>query len=224
MPEYRIIRTRRKTAAIMVRGDTQVEIRGPLHLSDKAAADFYAQHIDWVLRQQEKLRERGAVKQAALASLPQSMIFRGRAWPVERAATGKARMADGVFLIPDSSVADSRKKLESLYRGAARKHLKARAAELARQTGLHPKNVTINSARTHWGACSPKNAITLSWRLAAADDGCIDYVIVHELAHTVEHNHSPRFWALVSRTIPDYKIRRKRLREYQRLLEDEGWF
>jgi len=223
MPEYRIVRTRRKTAAIMVRSDTLVEIRGPLHLSDEAAESFFSQHRDWVFRQQERLRERGEAKQTALASLPQRIIFRGRAWPVELSC-GKARMADGVFLIPDGSVPDSRKKLESLCRDAARNHLKARALELARQTGLNPKTVTVNSARTHWGACSPKNAITLSWRLAAADDGCIDYVIVHELAHTVEHNHSPRFWALVAQAIPDYKQRRKRLREYQKLLENEGWF
>lgn len=224
MPDYRIVRTHRKTAAIMVRSDTQVEIRGPMHLSDKAAADFYSQHRDWVLRQQERLRERGEAKQTALASLPQRIIFRGRAWPVERSGGGKARMADGVFFIPDGSVPDARKKLENLYRGAAREYLNARVLELARRTGLEPKTVTVNSARTHWGACSAKNSITLSWRLAAADDGCIDYVIVHELAHTVEHNHSPRFWALVARTIPDYKQQRKRLREYQKLLEDEGWF
>lgn len=223
MPEYSIVRTRRKTAAIVVRGDGRVEIRGPLHLSDKAAADFYLRHRDWVLRQQEKMRRRGEARREALASLPERIVFRGRVRPVERGG-GKARVADGVFIIPEGGAADAREKLEKLYRGEAQKYLKARVSELAAHTGLEPKTVTVNSARTHWGACSAKNGVTLSWRLAAADDGCIDYVIVHELAHTAEHNHSPRFWALVSRTIPDYKLRRKRLREYQRLLEDEGWF
>jgi len=224
MPEYRIVRTRRKTAAIMVRSETLVEIRGPLHLSDEAAAAFFAQHVDWVRRQQERLRERGEKKQAALAKLPQRIVFRGRTLPVESAGAGKAQWADGVCFIPEGSGETRRKSLESIYQKEARTYLKARALELARQTGFAVKDVTINSARTHWGACSAKNAITLSWRLAAADDGCIDYVIVHELAHTLEHNHSPRFWALVARTMPDYKLRRKRLKEYQKLLEDEGWF
>ena len=74
-------------------------------------------------------------------------------------------------------------------------------------------SVNLKYNRSNWGSCSTKGNINLSTCLLFAPDDVIDYVIIHELAHLVEMNHSPRFWALVEAAMPDYKLKKKWLRD-----------
>jgi predicted metal-dependent hydrolase len=80
-------------------------------------------------------------------------------------------------------------------------------------------SITITSAKTRWGSCSGDNALRYTYRLLYCPKEIIDYVVVHELAHTVEHNHSKRFWQVVERYIPDWKERRKWLKAHGILME-----
>ena len=110
------------------------------------------------------------------------------------------------------------KETVEAYRKAARAHITARVAFFAKLMGVTPLSISINSARTRWGSCSAKKRLNFSWRLMLGDDDVIDYVVVHELAHIVEMNHSVRFWAVVESVLPDYKVRRKRLKELAKRL------
>lgn len=73
--------------------------------------------------------------------------------------------------------------------------------------------ITLKHNQSNWGSCSSKGNINLSTRLLFAPNEVRDYVIIHELAHLIEHNHSPRFWKLVANVMPDYQIQEKWLRE-----------
>ncbi len=95
----------------------------------------------------------------------------------------------------------------------AREELPPKVAYYAQRMGLQPTGMTITSARTRFGSCSPKNRLCFSWRLMDYPEAAIDYVVVHELAHIVHKNHGPQFWALVERYMPDYRARRALLRE-----------
>lgn len=75
--------------------------------------------------------------------------------------------------------------------------------------GVRPASVLITSAQTRWGSCSAKGTICFSWRLMRMPADFVEYVVVHELAHLVELNHSPRFWAVVRSVLPDYEQRRE---------------
>jgi len=110
-----------------------------------------------------------------------------------------------------------------VYRLVAKNLLTNKVAGYAKQMGVTPIAVKINGAKTHWGSCSGKNSINFSWRLVMADDDVIDYVVVHELAHIKEHNHSDRFWAVVEGVLPDYKARQAKLKELQKRLAHEDW-
>ena len=78
--------------------------------------------------------------------------------------------------------------------------------------GIIPEHVSINSAKTRFGSCSAANRLNFSCRLMEHDERAIDYVVVHELAHIVHHNHSKAFWALVESYMPDYRERKKLLK------------
>jgi predicted metal-dependent hydrolase len=82
-----------------------------------------------------------------------------------------------------------------------------------------PAKVKISSAKSYWGSCSGKNVISFSWRIIMASDKTIDYVVVHELSHIKQHNHSKKFWAEVEKIIPKYKDCKKELRELQRKID-----
>lgn len=83
----------------------------------------------------------------------------------------------------------------------------------AARMGISYGNITIRNQRTRWGSCSSKGNLNFNWRLLMMPQSVMDYVVVHELAHRREMNHSPRFWAIVEQYIPDYKERRRWLRE-----------
>jgi len=76
------------------------------------------------------------------------------------------------------------------------------------------KNVRLKYNRSNWGSCSTKGNVNLSTRLLFAPDDVIDYVIIHELAHLIEMNHSPRFWKIVKDAMPDYQDKEKWLKKY----------
>ena len=106
-------------------------------------------------------------------------------------------------------------ELEAQCRKLAQEILPGKVAHYAGLMGVAPAQVKISGAQKRWGSCSSKGSLNFSWRLMLAGDDAVDYVVVHELAHLLEMNHSPRFWAIVARALPDYKIRQKKLKEIQ---------
>ena len=95
----------------------------------------------------------------------------------------------------------------------ARKIFAAKVAYYQQFTGGNYTSITIRDQKTRWGSCSGRGTLSFNWRLILAPAEILDYVVVHELCHLTHMNHSKEFWALVGSVIPDYKIRRKWLKE-----------
>lgn len=97
-------------------------------------------------------------------------------------------------------------------RALAKEVLPQKTAAYAEIMGVKPTAVHITSAKTRYGSCSGKNSISYSLYLMEKSDRCIDYVVVHELAHIIYHNHKKEFYALIESVLPDYKERIKELK------------
>jgi predicted metal-dependent hydrolase len=93
--------------------------------------------------------------------------------------------------------------------------LRERLATLAARLDVAVRRVTIRGQHTRWGSCSPRGAIALNWRLVQMPDSVRDYILVHELMHLHQRNHSRKFWALVERACPDYRAARRWLRAHE---------
>lgn len=108
-------------------------------------------------------------------------------------------------------------KRVSELRALAATELPRRVEYYSEKMGLYPTSVKITSAATRFGSCSGKNSICFSYRLMLYPPEAVDYVVVHELAHIKEKNHSARFYALVERYMPDYREREKLLKKTPKL-------
>ena len=111
------------------------------------------------------------------------------------------------------------KEEEKKLRKAAKAILPVKTKYYAQKMGLKYGRITITGAKTRFGSCSSEGNISYSFRLMRFPNDAIDYVVVHELAHLVEMNHSQKFWDIVASVFPDYKDRRKLLRQSDNLSE-----
>ena len=135
---------------------------------------------------------RGVSQKRALAFLDEKA-----AW-IEAA---RERLARKRAALPPQLPPEERKARVEELRRAAKADLPGRIARLSEATGLKYEKLSIRASRTKWGSCSGRNHISLSLFLMTLPEHLRDYVIIHELCHTVHHNHSPRFHALVDRLV-----------------------
>lgn len=119
----------------------------------------------------------------------------------------QAEVSGETLRLRQSAVEQSSTKraLENFYRRRAREHLVSRADHYAEEMGVEYNKIEIRNQRTKWGSCSTSGTLGLNWRLMMAPPNVIDYIVVHELAHLREANHTDEFWRLVANHCPDYQ-------------------
>ena len=126
-------------------------------------------------------------------------------WILQKMETMKERR--GNSLLANVSAADYLK-----YKEQARALATQKVTDFGQIYGLNYNRIFIRNQKTRWGSCSAKKNLNYNFRLALLPERLVDYIIVHELCHLQEMNHSHRFWSLVEQTIPYYKEARKELR------------
>ena len=116
----------------------------------------------------------------------------------------------------DELPAEMKIKLLSWYKNNAKEYLIERTKQISDIVNIKFNQIKIGSANTRWGSCSTKNNINFTYKLLFLPTEIIDYVIVHELSHIIEHNHSGKFWLVVKKIMPDYQERQKQLKHFQK--------
>lgn len=156
-----------------------------------------------------QITQEGQLVVRAPRLLSQSQILRfveeKSAW-IEKKFRQAARRAQTV---PPALTAHEEQQLKSLARDA----FIERACLYAKKMGVEFKQIRLGSAKTRWGSCSPKGNLNFNWRLINAPTDVLDYVVVHELSHLIERNHSARFWTKVGEFCPRYQSARRWLKE-----------
>ncbi|MHB1687647.1 MAG: M48 family metallopeptidase [Ignavibacteriaceae bacterium] len=117
-----------------------------------------------------------------------------------------------IIISPENSKIELRKLFDAWLKLQAKNFLAGRAAELARQFGFQINKISIRGQKTRWGSCSARGSLSFNFMLMQHRKEAIDYVIIHELCHLREMNHSQNFWMLVEKFCPDYKNLRKELK------------
>ncbi len=216
---YTLIRSRRKTISIRILPSGEVEVRAPIRASRRAVEKFIYEKSEWIRLNIQRNQELYRQKKKSLESFPRQIPFLGAQLPV---LEGEVSFSRGVFYLPRKPLGELLPLLQGVYKEQAAAYLPSRTEYWAEKTGLYPEGISVGSAKGSWGSCSGKNTIRFSCWLMAAPPQAIDAVIVHELCHIREHNHSKKFWSLVETFIPDYSLQRQRLKDTLRNLEAAG--
>jgi predicted metal-dependent hydrolase len=166
---------------------------------------FLERSEPWILKRRARAQSDQAARGPWIAG--SRFLFRGEEVALEVAGEAdvvKLRFADQVVVRP-RSLPDYREAIAAHLRQLAALELPKRTWELARHHGITIHRVTVRAQKTRWGSCSIRGAISLNWRLIQAPATVVDYLIIHELMHRREMNHSARYWKLVAEACPGYR-------------------
>lgn len=186
--------------------------------------EFLVSKSGWILKGYQSRIDDYEKKIRFLKGLGDSVLLLGRETRVEYEASEKTWFRYkspepfSVFA-PERYLKEHRQTL--LYhalRKFAEQYLPQRLEHWSQVTELEFNRVRIKDLKSKWGSCSSRRNINLNWQLVFLDENLIDYVLVHELMHLREMNHSPQFWKWVARFCPDYKVLRNQLKEQQWLV------
>lgn len=219
IPIDQLVRTRRRTIALIVQPDGTLTVRAPLQLSEARIRRFVDSHADWVARHQELARRSPpAARKQFLAG--ETFLLLGSRYPLQILPRQRPALTfDGqTFRLAESARGRAEQVFVQWYRAQAGEVLTRRVSTLAAAHGFSWKKVRISSARTRWGSCSPNGTLSFPWRLVLAPLPVVDYVVIHELVHTQIRNHSRAFWLEVARLLPGYKAHVRWLKQNGRQL------
>lgn len=199
----RSLRARRYRLTLRKDGVAVVTI--PARGSEAEARRFANEHAGWLARARARHDRRPKAPQQWTIGTP--VLWRGELVEIRLAREGPhpaVSLAADVFNLPTLD-GDLRPALEAQWARRAKIELPARLWELAAETGVDLKHVTVRNQRSRWGSCSPHGTISLNWRLVQTPEPVRDYICYHELMHLREMNHSPRFWARVADVCPGWR-------------------
>lgn len=218
---YELIRSKRKTLAVLITEQGKVQVRAPLRLSEKQIREFVEKHRAFISKTAQERQSAWQEKASFSVTQGDTLLVFGREYPVRFAE--KAQFTGEYFEIPKGDFEAVKGQIIKEYKRLAQEWIPKRTYELAREIGVEPLSVRVNSAKTRWGSCSGKNALNFSWRLILADRDTIDYVIIHELCHIRHHNHSIAFWKMVEGFVPHYQTFQQNLKHISKRLQRENW-
>lgn len=220
--DYRLIRARRRTIGMEV-DLSGLTVRAPRWVTLSEIEDALVERAQWIVKALAEWRGRRREVMPRQWKSGAPILFRGRELALEVYPSRRTRIAPDLFNL---TVLHPRAQDETEVAQVVVKWLREQAWSLvAPQVRTYAGRVTraepllrLSNARSEWGSCNARGEIRLNWRLVQLPPALAEYVVAHEVAHLVELNHSPRFWALVETLIPGHVTLRRELEDWTALL------
>jgi predicted metal-dependent hydrolase len=199
-----VFRPRARRYLLGLQPDGTARLVIPRRGSEAEGIRFLERSEAWLLKRVARWQSQSQARQPWAEGA--RFLFRGEetGLRVEK-GEGELRLcfSDQIISVPHA-LPDYRDVVLGHLRLMAERELPVRTRELALLQGIVVHRVTVRSQKTRWGSCSARGTISLNWRLLQAPPFVVDYLIIHELMHRREMNHSARYWKLVARAFPDY--------------------
>ena len=211
---YTIKRSLKRRAISILVDEEGVRVGAPWEATQGAIERLLRKHSAWVLRKLEEWQVRRAPPRRWCDGEPLVLLGERYVLEIVPEAIG-VTLQPGALRVGSSGPRDApvARKVHEWMHAQALVCFEERVAHYCRLLDIAPRpRVLLSSARTRWGSCHASGRIHLNWRLVQVPARLLDYVVAHEVAHLIEMNHSPRFWRVVERLVPDYVARRRELR------------
>jgi predicted metal-dependent hydrolase len=190
-----------------------LRVGAPRHLPLYEIEAFVRSHGDWVARKLDEFATRHMQRQLSIHDGVRLPILGGEVVVRVVAGANRVHWHEDALVLAARPNADLGALARRALQRRALDHFGPRLRHFADRLGRPAPALGLSSARTRWGSCSTKTGIRLNWRLVHLPPHFADYVVAHELAHLVEMNHSPRFWAVVADLYPDWRTVRAELKQ-----------
>jgi predicted metal-dependent hydrolase len=197
--------TAKRLSLRVSRLDGRVTLTIPKRARIHDGVAFLEERESWLRGHLSEIRELHVMQSTG------TVLYAGRELPVIIGQSKRALLTETALHVPDAETAGT--KAQAVLKAKARDVLAEASDRYAAAVGRSYDRLSLRDTRSRWGSCSSKGTLMYSWRLIMAPPAVLDYVAAHEVAHLVEMNHSPAFWAVVTRLYGDYTPPRRWLRE-----------
>ena len=227
--DYEIVYSRkRKKAAILVRPDLKVEFRAPQGLKPEAVKKLIQTKAGWICKKLDAFEENRLPDQSKRYVDGETYLYLGKECSLTICTQDGIKKSVASFegsgltvLVPggiseESVPAMVKKAVWNFYSGLCEEKVESTLGVYSKKLGISPPGFRVKYQRRRWGSCSADNVLRINFQLMMAPPEQLEYVVVHELCHVKEKNHSARFWKLVGELMPDYEVHRKSLKK-------DGW-
>jgi predicted metal-dependent hydrolase len=220
--DYKVIYSKRRSLGISVLPDSSVIVRVPYRTSDKTINRIVSEKASWIIKHRDRYSKQDNSKLNRLYVDGEIHLFRGMesVLKIEKSNKSYIRFYDGTIELGFVKYNDAKSIKSLLYKGYKNEAVILFPVILNTMLKKYedqmfkPEALVIRTMKRRWGSCSNKGIITLSTELIKLPDLYIEYVVIHELCHLKHHNHSARYYKLLSELFPEWKAVRTELRKY----------
>lgn len=203
MDNYQLIHSHRKTIGLPIERDNQLVVCAPEGTTSAQIDAVLARKALWLYRQRRRLQRYPAEPPRKEFVTGETLLYLGRHYRLEVVDEPLYGVRFcGKFQISRSQKAEAAGMFRRWYEDHARRRLTICARVYARQLGVSFNRLLVSDLKYRWGSCTPQNNLNFNWRIIKAPAFVLDYLVVHELAHLLEPNHSRRFWPIVAVQVP----------------------
>lgn len=206
---------KRKTLGLVVERDKSVVVLAPKGTSESTIEGFVEKKKFWLFKKINHSPKLGEPKPETPFISGKAITYLGKNYKLDVVD----EPIDGLhfaskFLISKSNIDQAPEILTNWYKEKAKENITPKVERFARQLGVAYNKILISDLQYRWGSCTLKGNLNFNWRLIKAPNFVINYVVIHELAHLIELNHSKRFWNIVEVQMPTYLEAKEWLREF----------
>lgn len=204
-----IIYSRRRTISLIMNSNGELIVRAPINCPLSKISKFINEKSNWIIKKKTYFLEHNIYNPLKFID-NEYLYLLGKKYEIKLTESARIKVNDSTIELPKL---DSKNKLIKFLSKTAKKYITKRAEYIASIFDFKYTSISITSAHTRWGSCSYKNKLNFTYKLIMCPAGVIDYIIVHELCHTIEKNHGKKFWNKVKSVLPNYKIDEKWLKD-----------
>lgn len=178
--QYQVVRSNRKSIALVIDSDANLIVRAPLYSKDSEIAVFVEKKKRWITEKQHQVSTFGEKHSPVIIETGESILYLGNTYTILKDNVSDIQLSSTNILIPyEYSVND----VINWLKGEAEIILTERVGRYASMIGVNYSSINLSDAKTRWGSCSAKGNLNFAWRLVMCPMAVIDYVVVHELSH-----------------------------------------
>ena len=217
---YEVIRSSRATTDIIIERDGRIVVRAPEWADDKLIANIVAAKQYWIFQSLAEWRDLNATRVLREYRNGEGFLYLGRSYRLLLVNDQRTPLLlkDGRFrlrrdLVEQGDAEAVKAAFRDFYREKGLARLRERVAYFAPKVGVAPQEVEVRELGHRWASCSPQGRLAFHWKCIMASPTIIDYIVVHELCHFHQADHTDAFWNEVDKVLPDFRERKEWLRK-----------